>query len=1031
MINYRSCFLFFVFSSVCLFSHAAKIDFVTQVQPIFEKHCYECHGGKKRKGGLRLSNKQDAFMEADKGEVVIKKGYADQSLLIQMITHADSELRMPLDKKPLSQSDVNLLKQWIVQGAEWPEDNQKKHWAYVAPIKQTLPKIELESWSSNPIDAWVYERLKEKKLSPSSPSPKAKLLRRVYFDLTGVPPSIEELDQFLADPSDKHYQRIVEELLSRKTFGEHWARTWLDMARYADSNGYQADQLRSSWAYRDWVIKALNQGMPFDQFSIEQLAGDLLPNATISQKIATGFHRTTTCNVEAGVDPEENRYNQLFDRVNTTGTVWLGTTMECAQCHNHKYDPFSQKEYYQLLAYFNNTPIEVKQTKDVTYDFYGPSMQLPINEKQMLNFSKLESEVEDLENQLKKESKELKEKQKEFEKQFKISDTGYIKIVSLEPKDFKAKHGTVLSRLEDDSILASGFNPDKDVYTIVIDTKLKNITGFRIDALTHPSLPGGKGPGREEARKRGNFIITDLQVTGQYKDGESLLPSSFPIQFKRALASYHPRNYHPKYVFDENPNTGWAIHPQFHKDHHILLYCDKIGEFDKSLRLTFKIKHNQGGQRNLGRFKISALLGDKDWPILSEDVKKILQKPLGKRSRIDKNKLTSFFQSLHPNLKQIKDALKKKKIELNKNKPPTTLVMVEMDEKRETHILKRGDFLSKGLRVYSGTPAILHANDKKNGNRLDLAKWLVSKENPLVARAMVNRYWARIMGRGLVDTLEDLGTQAEKPTHPELLDWLSVEFMEKNWSMKHIIKLIVTSSMYKQDTSLNRVEYFEVDRLNKYYARSPRIRLSAEMIRDNALKVSGLLSEKMYGPPVYPPQPTGVWRHVGRNAPKYIVQKDKNRFRRALYTVWRRGAPYVSFVNFDAPDRSSCVVGRSRTNTPLQALTLLNDPAYSEMTAALAKRMMLDLKTKDIDAKIRYGFRLCVSRDPALREQTHLKELYTKQLGYFKMNKQEALLLSQNYPLIQLPKNIDTVEFAVWYSLANVLMNLDEMVTKG
>jgi hypothetical protein len=589
--------------------------------------------------------------------------------------------------------------------------------------------------------------------------------------------------------------------------------------------------------------------MPFDQFTIEQIAGDLLPNATLSQKIATGFHRQPTCNVEAGVDPEENRVNQVIDRVNTTGTVWLGTSIECGQCHNHKYDPFTQKDYYGLFAFFNNTPLEVKHTNATTYDFYGPKLTLPLSEEQQQQQTRLKQQLAEVNKELKPRLAELKAAQAEWEQE-----------------------------------------------------------------LTQQ--------------------INGAKKSGDAEDAEKVPPA----------------------------------------------------------------------------------------------IAKILKVPAKKRKANQKQQLQNEFLKRHPAVQKLKKRADTLQKELASIKPTTSLVMVEQEQPRETHVFKRGNFLTPGPPVQAATPNVLHAIPKDvPRNRLGLARWLVSKENPLVARVTVNRWWAEFFGHGLVRTEEDFGSQGDLPTHPQLLDWLAVEFMENGWSMKHIHELIVNSATYRQSSRVTP-ELLERDPENRLLTRGARFRLPAEMIRDNALQVSGLLSVKAGGPPVFPPQPNGVWRHVGRNAPKYIVAKGEDRFRRGIYTIWRRSAPYAAFVNFDAPDRAACVVKRPRTNTPLQSLTLLNDEAYVEMALALASRIASNEDLTSDRDRVIYAFRRCFARTPTDFEADHLLEMHERELARYEQNpKAAAMLIGKT----KRPEGVSAVELAAWFHVGHVLMNLDEMITKG
>lgn len=778
-----------------------------RAQSVLQQHCFKCHGTDAREGGLRMISGNDLLSRNDSGEPAVIPGDSQNSELVRRVSSDDKEIRMPPEGPSLSKQEIQILRNWIDAGAEWSDsdmtDTHATHWAYLQPIRPAVPIVRNQQAVINPVDAFVIAELeaKQNQLSPAAREIPARLLRRVYLDLIGIPPSPSEVDAFVVDPNQQNFEQIVDRLLESQQYGEKWARQWLDMARYADTNGYQADQFRSVWAYRDWVINAMNADLPFNQFTIEQLAGDLLPQATVEQRIATGFHRLTTCNVEAGVDPEENRINQVADRVSTTGAVWLGTTLECARCHNHKYDPFTQQEFYQLFAFFNNTPLEVDPPANggVQYEVAGPMMKLPLPSTVQQEQERLQADLDNLRQQYTARTRELA-------------------------------------------------NADSD------------------------------------------------------------------------------------------------------------------------------------------------------------------------------------SEQQHPELAALKQKMESTEKALQQIKPEFTAVMVELAEPRESAIFRRGDFLNRGAVVEPATPARLHQFQADGpANRLDLARWLVSDQNPLVARVTVNRWWAEFFGRGIVDTLEDFGTQGSRPTHPELLDWLAVEFMQHGWSMKHIHRLIVTSGTYQQ-SSRQTLQMREQDPLNTLYARGARFRMSAESIRDNALAISGLLSSKMGGPPVYPPQPDNIWRHVGRNAPKYQTSHDEDRFRRGIYVVWRRSAPYPSFVNFDAPDRASCVINRSRSNTPLQALTLLNDPAFVEMALALSLRIQQEKPAETLPSQLEYGFRLCVARTPSTHEVLQLTDLWNFQNQRFDQDAESAEKL---IPSAQRLPEVPLSQQAAWFAVANVLLNLDETITKN
>jgi len=789
----RTLLLMFLMLSVLLSATAfgeEPIDFERQIWPIFQARCNACHGEEEQEGQLRLDAKEIAFSGGVSGPSIKPKHASDSLLLKRVLGEGDAE-QMPLDDDPLSEEQIALIRRWIDQGAPWPKGvgsnatSVKPHWAYIRPEVSSPGDVSQPAWVANPIDAYVLARLDKEGLKPSPPAEKAKLLRRVSLDLIGLPPTIEQLKAFLADTSETAYETAVDQLLASPRYGERWARQWLDLARYADSNGYQADQYRNVWPFRDWVINAMNEDMPFDQFTIEQLAGDLLPSATVEQRIATGFHRLTTCNVEAGVDPEENRINQVIDRVNTTGYVWLGSTIECAQCHNHKYDPFTQRDYYQLLAYFNNTPLEV-EGNGVTYNFVGPKMDLPL--------------APDQQQELDRRKAALAAAQKELDAQ--IADrtkdlSDWIAAVSAKKDDkpewtlltcdsFTSQGNATHEVLEDGSLLISGARPETDIYTLVSGAiELKEVTGFKLETLTHESLPG-KGPGRHHD-ERPNFVLNEFTVTVAGKDGPAQ-----PIALRHAEADYSQPQYPVAGAIDGKANTGWAIHSEFGKPHEATFIAASPIKLSANARFTFQLDQHHGECRTIGRFRLSAMTGSPPSSTLPKQITAILAVEEAKRSKKQQQALSDYFVNLDASIvKQRKsvDALKKR---VDALKPITTLVMVEEEKPRESHIFKRGNFLTPGEAVTPAAPARLHALPQgAPQNRLGLAQWIAHTDNPLTPRVVVNRWWAEFFGHGIVATLEDFGSQCEPPTHPQLLDWLARQFVDHGWSMKHLHKRIV------------------------------------------------------------------------------------------------------------------------------------------------------------------------------------------------------------------------------------------------
>ena len=1010
--------------SVLLFiasTGSAKIDFNREIRPILSEHCFACHGLDDPQGGLRLDFAEFAYRGGKSGFPAITPGDLEESEILHRVVSTEEDDQMPPKGELLKPEQIKLLRQWIASGAEYA-----MHWAYVVPQRTTLPKVKKKDFVKTPIDHFILSKLEEKEWAPSEPAKKEKWIRRVSLGLTGLPPTLQEFENFVHDDSSRAREKVVDRLLASPRYGEHWARQWLDLARYADSNGFQADQLRDSWAFRDWVINAINQDMPFDQFTIEQIAGDLLPNATIDQKIATGFHRTPTCNVEAGVHPEENRVNQVFDRVNATGTTWLGTTMECAQCHSHKYDPFSQEEYFQMFAFFNNTPLEVenKSGKGVSYDFWGPKMDLPLPTDKQKQRDSLNAELEVRKEELAILNKEAKRNYKEWTQQkLAVRKEKEPEWQVLTPTKAFSDGGENLRIAKDRSLLAEGKSGDKSTYQIEVSVPAGTYKSIQMETMLHKSMKQN-GPGRNTTNSNPNFVLTELII--------KLEGLSKALDFGQVVADFNQAGFLPEQLFDGNLNTrnGWAISPEFGKAHWVQAEFAEPLVLSEDSKLHIEMKHLYGGGRNVGRPRFSL---STDGVKKSKADKNRLHELLAKEKRNGKEEkeLRAIFDQENPKLLALQKKVEGLEKSLKKVTPPSTLVMVEMDEKRDTHVMARGNYLSPKQKVEADVPQVL--NDWKPEwpkNRLGLAKWLVDPENPLTARVVVNRWWGQFFGAGIVSTEEDFGSQSEPSTHPELLDWLAVELMENDWSMKHIHKLIALSGTYGQSSRVT-TSMLERDANNRFFLRGPRFRMTAEMIRDNGLQIAGLLSDKMGGPPIYPPQPDGLWRQTGRNEPKYIAAKTEDRFRRGIYVIWRRAAPYASFVNFDGPDRSTCHPKRSRTNTPLQALTLLNDQAYVEMALGFAVSILEKTTGQSTTDRMVHAFRRALSRDPTDGETEILLDLLREQGDRLLSDRSLSKDLLSQAPDIKIPAKLDSNEVGAWFFVANALLNLDETITKG
>jgi hypothetical protein len=1002
---------------------ARTVDFAREVFPILKRSCFECHGPNKQEGSLRLDRREDFHKGGDSGAVVVA-GKAQQSeLFLRVVLPAGDDSIMPARGARLSATSVGLLRDWINQGAKWPNVvNEAPHWAYGVPTRPALPKVELADWPRNGIDRFVLEKLEQSNLRPSPEADRAALLRRVTLDLTGLPPAPVDVESFLSDTSPDAYQRVVDRLLDSPQFGERWARPWLDAARYADSHGFQRDDLHSIWAYRDWVVNALNADMPFDRFTIEQIAGDLLPDATDQQKIATGFHRCAPTNVEAGSDPEETRVNQVIDRVNTTAAVWLGATIECAQCHDHKYDPFTQREYYSLFAFFNNTALEADRSNPAvpgSIRFLGPMMPLADPEKAGERAS-VTKELARIDREIESRRTELHAGLDAWAAQLAAAASTDAKLYPLEIADFDSSAGSAGRMLEDQSVLLVDDAPDVDTYTITVRSKVAGITGFKLETLTHASLPGN-GPGRGDA-DRPNFVLNSLAVTMQTaRDSQPR-----PVVLRNAKADFSQKNFDVAGAIDDNPKTAWAINPQFHKPHWATFETtEPLGSEDEAT-FTFTLVQNFGAGRTIGRLRLSAITGDARAQELPKDIVQTLRVRPEKRTVKHTNRLLAFRAEQDADMRRLQADRDKADRTLKSLARPTTLVMQELESPRASTVFMRGDFRTPGPAVEPSTPAALHALSDGERDRLALARWLVDRNNPLVARVTVNRWWAELFGHGIVTTIEDFGIKGEPPTHPELLDWLAVEFMDHGWSTKQMLRTMVLSATYRQSSRITP-ELLAADDQNLLYARGPRFRMEAEMIRDNALSVSGLLSLRGGGPPIRPYQPDGLWTKVGGAKVEYVVSPGEEKYRRGLYVVLKRGAPYPSFVNFDATARLACKLKRSRSNTPLQALTLLNDPVYVEAAMALARRIVTDRPDAELAERLKYAFRLCLAREPKVHELETLRALFQSQRASSLADKKATAELLATY---QVPAGTPAAEFAAWYAVATALLNLDETITK-
>lgn len=894
--------LFLSAGAYIYFAHPFEkpVDFNTEIRPILNTQCMSCHGGVKRSGGFSLLFRSEALAETESGKPAIIPGDPGSSEFIKRLTHHDPEERMPLDAPPLSEDEITKLTKWIRQGAEWED-----HWAYVKPKNISLPPVQTSNWTRNGIDHFVLSRLEKEGLKPSPEADKATLLRRVSLDLIGLPPTPQQMDAFIKDTSANAYEKVVDSLLASPHYGERWAAPWMDLARYADTKGYERDPHRDIWRYRDYVIQSFNDNKPFDQFTIEQLAGDLLPNPTDEQRIATAYHRNTMNNDEGGTDNEEFRTAAILDRVSNTWEVWQGTTMACVQCHSHPYDPFRHEEFYQSLAFFNNT-------RDADTPDESPNLHTYTAEDS--------THIVALKQWVKKHAPDNQR-------------AAQVKQVSLLLKTTEPKvHPYDCDTIVKGALLDSKYlGADHGGYARINQLDLTNKTQLLI------RYAAGQAGGRIELRK--DKLDGELIGTVRLEKTDWMETKSIPLQ---------PANgSHDVYLRFYDPNAKSFI-------------CSV------------------------------------EWMVFTQGLPGASQ----------------------PGFANVQNEL----VELL-NTEDVTPVMVENPKgfRRKTHLFERGNWLTKGKEVQPGVPKSLPTMPKNAPrNRLGLSQWLVSPENPLTARVTVNRFWEQFFGTGIVETAEDFGTQGSKPSHPELLDWLANQFVhEYQWRTKKIHKLMVMSATYRQSSRFTP-ELREKDPANHLLARGPRFRLTAEQIRDQALAVSGLLSEKMYGPSVMPPQPLGIWQ-VPYSDKNWVTSEGEDAFRRGIYTYWRRTTPYPSMVTFDGMSREICTSRRIRTNTPLQALVTLNDTVYLSAAQALARRMVRE-GGKTLDEQLQYGYRLALGHAPKPATLAVLRDLYAKaeQPDEQKPDGKMAVIgVSQT--------NSSIPSLTV---VANTIMNLDEFMTK-
>ena len=996
---------------------ADPVEFNRDVRPILSNSCFECHGfdSKQRQGGLRLDLRDSALRKLKSGSIAIVPGNTKASELVRRISATDDDRMPPADHaKQLTAKQIAVLTEWVRQGAEY-----QQHWSFLPPTRPKKPSVRQQEWARNGIDGFVLRKLEQRGLVPAQEASRETLIRRVAFDLTGLPPTLAEIDAFLADNEPGAFERVVDHYLKSDAYGEHMSRHWMDLARYADTNGYQYDTERQMWVWRDWVIDAYNQNMPFDQFTINQLAGDLRPNATPTQRLATGFNRNHGITIEGGVIDEEYRTEYVMDRVVTTSAVWLGLTMGCARCHDHKFDPISQQDFYRFFAFFNQVPERGNNGFNPKFQVTSPlaaAQHKEIDQQIAQLRSRFASLAENVDSHLQEWVDEIARSR----------GKGWSVLV---PVQLKSSGGSTMTKLDDHSVLVGQANPNHDVYDITARTDESMITAVRLEALTHPSLPGG-GPGRHT---NSNFVLSEFELTAvSVKDPAQ----SQVVKFSSATADYSQKGYHIGNAIDGRVggNNGWAVDgPTRKKPCTAVFVAAKPFGYKEGTELRFKLRHEATfWTHGIGRPRLS-VTGDNPAQIAPSEIPAAIRRLAGlaadKRSATETKQLREYFLASRNKHAQAQIA----RLEQRKSASfPATMVMVDMPKPRATHVLIRGEYNQPGELVTAGVPGIFPPLAKSvSPNRLAMAKWLVNGKHPLTSRVAVNRYWQRCFGTGLVKTSEDFGTQGEYPSHPELLDWLATEFVNSGWDVKAMQRLIVTSATYRQSSAADRAS-FRRDPENRLLSRAPRLRLDAEQIRDSALATSGLLVRRLGGKSVYSYQPAGLWIELN-NRPgysrAYTPGKGEDLYRRSLYTFGKRTVPSPMMSIFDAPEREFCTVRRSRTNTPLQALLVQNGTQFVEAARLLARRMMLE-QPGNIDDRISYGFRLTTARRPTEEEVAILRNVYQSRLQMYKQNDSAAMKLLGVGGETRDTK-LDPAEHAAWTVIGRLLLNLDETITRG
>lgn len=988
-----------------------QVQFNRDIRPLLSENCFRCHGQDvdARQAELRLDSEKG--MLADLGERhAVVRGKSQESELYLRVAAEDVTERMPPEDagKSLSPREIALIKAWIDQGAVW-----QGHWAFRPLERPQVPQLDSPGGDGNPVDRFVLRRLKTEGLNPVPRADRRTLIRRLGIDLLGLPPSPEEVDAFLSDESPAAYEKLVERLLANPHFGERMALHWLDLVRYADSVGYHGDQPMSVWPYRDYVIAAFNGNMPYDRFTLEQLAGDLLPEATRAQLVASGYNRLNMMTAEGGAQDKEYLAKYAADRVRTTSTVWLGVTLGCAECHDHKFDPFTMHDFYSFAAFFAD--IKEKGFYGGAHETgsWGPTMRLS-TPAQAAELTALNEQVTSLEKTAKTTTTELEAAQHQWEEEV----TGKsVTWKVLRPETATASGGQDLQLLEDGSLFSVGGSSQEGVYRLMIRTPIRNITAVRLDAVKDNRLPNG-GPGRHV---EGKFLIKEIIVTA----------NGNRVKLSGGHASQSQPGYNVACAVDGDDATAWSVRDFFGTSHFAVFHADVTASLEAAGDpITLELEIRQGDV--LGRFRVSVST-DKNAAAVAAAVRvqNILAVTRDQRSEEQNKDLAKNYRSVAPQLESTRRELSVATLRRNSllEDIPKTLVSKATDP-RTMRLLPRGNWMDEsGPVVLPATPESL-TNLKVDGrplSRVDLAGWLTSGDNPPASRVFVNRIWRMLFGTGISKVLDDIGAQGEWPTHPELLDWLSADFVESGWDVKHLFRTIVTSETYQRSSSASK-ELITLDPYNRLLARQSNFRLPAEIVRDNALVISGLLEQEIGGRSTRPYQPAGYYAQLNFPKRAYQHDRDRNQYRRGVYTHWQRTFLHPMLGAFDAPNREECTAERPRSNTPLAALVLLNDPTFVEASRVLAERL-IDSGGSTAEERIASAYRRALSRAPTTDELSLLNGLFQEQLARYRADPDAADALCHT-GVSPVPENVNLAELAAWTAITRVILNLHETITR-